>query len=273
MRSLKGGSRNGYGVMGAIIAKVLFEILVSGIIRWIVRRIHIDGPYDRVLRWLEGKKSRPPADALTQKEILSLQIIKAVDSTVVSEDIRQRIIREFAHCGLVRRKWDQDLSRPLKFEWKKFFVQSRSTLAEHVVPKINPLYDSAGITCFAILPFPRRRKNTPTESFENAFENCLGSQSMRREFITSGMLDRKMGAEWLGQLKEGERILVIQPMAANDDYLERTLDYIKKCSMGTVHEVITLVDGSGRSTSRRSQNPPERVLVELDLSHAIDNGQ
>lgn len=80
------------------------------------------------------------------------------------------------------------------------------------------------------------------------------------------MLDRKIGAEWLGKLKEGERILIIQPVAANDDYLDRTLEYISRCSLGTVHGVVTLVDGSGRPPSRRSQAPHERVLVELDLS-------
>lgn len=144
-------------MIGGVIAWALFEVLVHAIVRRVVRLLHIDGPHDRVLRWLEGKRFRPPADALTQKEILALGIVKSVDSTAITEDVKRRIVKELGYWGLLRREWDRDLSTPLKFDWKKFFVQSRSTLAEHIVPKINPLYDSANIACFVLLPFPRKR--------------------------------------------------------------------------------------------------------------------
>jgi len=254
------------------IAAALFEILVSATIRWVARKMHITRPHDRALRWLEDKRFRPPPDALTEKEIIVNRIVKSVDSRVIPDDVRKRIQGRLAHWGLIRRQWDHDLSTPLALDWKKCFVRLGSLLAEIVVPRLNAEYTDANIACFAILPFPRGRKHRPTEAFEQAFERCLGARPICREFLTPGILERKIAPVWISQLGDAEKILVLQPVAMDDDYLQRALEYIKGCSVGSVHEVVTLLDGSGRSVGRRSMTPPERVLMELDLS-SIRSGE
>jgi len=249
-----------------LIAIALFELLVTTAVRWAVRKMHVVRTHERILRRLEQAKFRPPKDALTLKEIINHNIISSVDSDIISSQITKRIQEGLARWGLIRRQWDPALRTPLALEWKQFFVRLDSVLSEAVVPSLNKKYKGTNVVCFAILPFPRDKKHKPAESFQQAFEECLGSQAIHREFVTTAILERKVAPQWLIQLREAEKILVLQPMGMNDHHLEKTLELISDCSVGHTHEVITILDGSGRPMDRRSKSPPERVLVELNLS-------
>ncbi len=249
-----------------LIATALFELLVTTAARWVVRKMHAEGVHEPVLRWLERAKFRRPKDALTMKEIIDHKIISAVDPEVISSEVTERIERGLANWGLIVREWDKVLRTPLKFWWKQFFVRLGSTFSEFILPNLNRQYADINVACFVVLPFPRDKKHKPIESFQQAFEACLGSQTIHQEYISTSMLDRKVAPQWLSRLGERERILVLQPMAINDQYLQNTLELINECCIGSVHEVITILDGSGRPMGSRSENPRERVLFKLNLS-------
>jgi hypothetical protein len=97
----------------------------------------------------------------------------------------------------------------------------------------------------------------------------LDTTSITIEWFASGIIEGKIQPQWLRYLKEGQNILILQPMALNDDYIQRTIDYVRSVSSGTVVGIVTIIDGSGRSIDRRSQDPPEKVLIELDLNKKI----
>jgi hypothetical protein len=250
----------------ATLAKFLFDILVSGGARWLARRMRITGAHDSILRSLEYKKFRPPTNALTTKEIKSQKIIRTVDTKIIRNKVKGRLEEGLGHWGLVRKQWDRDLSTPFTLDWKGFFVRLDPLFVEVILPILNEEYTDLNIACFVILPFPRNKKSRPTEAFEHSFEQCLGTRPICREFITSGILERKIKTAWLHRLSKGEKILVLQPVAMHDDYLKKTLQFIEKYSMGSVHQVVTMLDGSGRPEARRSRNPRERVLMEMVLS-------
>lgn len=207
-------------------------------------------------------------DAITEKEIIKYNIISSVD-TVVSEGTKKRIREEIARRGLIRRQWDSILGTPLTFESKRFFVYLASVLKEHVAQRLADLYRKENLSCFVLLPYPREKRSKHTEGFEQYLEDCLGSREISIEFLTPAIIDRKMSANWLTQVKEGEKLLILQPMAMNDDYLNKAIAYVRECSLSSIVEVLTIVDASGRPADKRSKDPPERVLIELNLRAII----
>jgi len=261
------------GFLCAAFTQACFEVLVSGAVRWAVRKTHLEARHDRALRFLERKRFRRPEDSLSEKQITARKVVKAVDEEVMSEQLKGRLERELGHWGLIRSEWDSTLGTPMTLEWKKFFVRLGTMFTEAVVPSLNEMYDRSNVACFAVLPFPRHKKDCGVESLQGALEECLGSQPVFREFITSGMLDKKIQPQWLKQLKSGEGILVLQPMATNDQYLAHALAYIGDCSMGNIVGIVTLIDASGRSASSRNQTPPERVLVQLSLGQREEESE
>lgn len=250
-----------------VITEVLFAFLVNVAVRWAMSRMHLEHLHDRMLRWLERLSFRPTQNSLTTKEIVSKEIIASVDTKVISPPIRKRIQEELGHWGLIVNGWDKILGTKLSLDWKQFFVRLAPLLKETVVPNLNLEYDNKNIACFVTLPFPRTKKHQPIGDFLSAFEECLGSRTIHRESIAPAMLERHIRPEWLSRLKKDERILVLQPMAADDDYLERILAFIRKFSMGTVEAVITVIDASRRPENKRSESPPERILLDFDMRH------
>jgi hypothetical protein len=205
-------------------------------------------------------------DAFTAKEIIDHGVVRSVDSAVVSEEARQRIVENLGRRGLVRKCWDFVLGTPVTFDWKRFFIYLAPILDELVVPKLAELYKQGNVACFVILPYPRDRKSKTTADFERSLENRLGSREMFKDYFSPAIIQRKMGTQWVQKIREGERILVLQPMAMNDDYLEKAIKCVKDYSVGSIIEILTLVDASGRPAGKRSMDPPERVLIELNLT-------
>jgi len=249
----------------SIIVGILFYLLPRPSIKWLVRKIHLDRIYEKRLRKLG--KYRPAREALTMKEIIDKEIIKSVDPEVISPQIKKRIQEGLARWGLVRRKWDDILETPLSFNWKQFFIYHGSLLSNVVVPNLNELYQNIKIACFVVLPFPRHKKHKPIEGFMREFEKCLGSQPINIEYMVPATIDKKIKPSWLTKIKDGEKILIIQPMAMDDDYLERTLKFVSDFSAGVVYEVITIIDASGRPATKRSVKPTGRILLEFNLSN------
>lgn len=252
-------------ILSALLA-ALFEILLSPIIRWLVRRTHIQGFHERLLRRLEPRRFRRPMDTFTTKEIIQHRVVRSVDSAVVSEEARQRIVEDLGRWGLIKKCRDFVLGTPVTFEWKKFFIYLAPILDELVVPKLAELYKQENVACFAILPYPRDKKSKPTADFERSLENRLGSREIFKDFFSSAIIERKISTQWVQKIIEGERILILQPMAMNDDYLEKAIKCVKDYSVGSIIEILTLVDASGRPVGKRSIDPPERVLIELNLN-------
>ncbi len=244
---------------------VLLRLIASSFVRWVVSKIRIKAYYYQFSEWLEKKKFRVPVDALTHKKIINHKVIKAVDSAVISDPVRRDIERKLGDWCLIRREWDSDLSTPLTFKWKEFFQRSDRTLAERVAPSLAELYQERNIACFVILPFPRDKKHKPLESFQRALEERLGSREIKREWLAPAILDGKIPLQWTSRVRQGEGILILQPMAMNDQYIEKVVTYINENSMGSIIEVVTVVDGSARGINGRSKSPPERILIELDL--------
>ena len=247
----------------------LFQIAVSSFVRGATRKIYVGRPWDWLLRWLEEKNSRRLKDALTEKQILEYKVIRSVDSAIIKRKERKRIVRELGRRGLIRNKWCPHLSTPLMIDWRRFFLGLSPVLTHIVAPSAAELYKGKNIACFVNLPFPRDRKEKCLADFEKALENHLDTRGIDTEWFASGILEGKIQTQWVGKLKEGQGILILQPMALDDDYLQKTVDYIRRISMGNIIEVVTIIDGSGRPNDKRCKDPPERVLIELNLNQQI----
>ena len=242
-----------------------FSIVVNKAVRSMVGIVGLDSVRERMAQMLEARRGYRKSDALRRKQIVDTQIIRYVDSAVISDDVKKMTEETMGRWGLIKKQWNDDLSTPYTFEWRKFFSYS-ATWTELVAHTLAELYKEQNIACLAILSCPRTKKTKATDDFDKALENALGSRKMGREWITYGMIERKHPPRWIDQLREGEGILILQPMAMNDDYVQKTVDYINTYSEGSIVEVITLFDGSGRGSDKKSKNPPERVLIELNLS-------
>ena len=247
----------------------LFQIALFPFVRQITRKIHGDRLWDRLLHWLEEKSARRPEDALTEKQILKYKVIRSVDPAIIKRKGKKRIVRELGRRGLIRNKWCPHLSTSLMIEWQRFFLGLSSLMTETVAPSVAELYTGKNIGCFVNLPFPRDRKEKCLVDFEKALENHLDTRRIDTEWFASGILEGKIKTQWVNKLKEGQGILILQPMALDDDYLQRTVDYIRSISMGHIVEVITIIDGSGRPNDKRCKDPLERVLIELNLNQKI----
>jgi hypothetical protein len=254
------------GLISSAFLAALFEILLSPIIRWLVRRTHIQGSYERLLRWLEERIFRRPADTFTTKEIIEHRIVRSVDSATVSEEAKQRIVENLGRLGLVKKCRDFVLGTPATFEWKKFFIYLAPILDELVVPKLAEIYKQENVACFVILPYPRSKKSKPTANFERSLENRLGSREIFKDFFSPAIIERKLNTQWVHKIIGAEKILILQPMAMNDDYLGKAIKCVKDYSVGSIIEILTLVDASGRPVDKRSIDPPERILIELNLN-------
>lgn len=247
-------------------AKVLFQLLVSAIIRWMVRRVGAERFHERVLHWLEYWKVRPPRNALTEREVRDLGILRSVDLQVITQRCKEEIVRILGHWGLITRQWDVTLKTPLTFKCQDFFLASRSLLSGEVARSLGDVLQGESIVCFVILPASPDKRARVTVALENALESCLGSRPVFREFLVPAMLNGEIGAPVVSRVRQGEKILVLRPVAINDDYLARAVAYIRAHSMGEIAGIVTIVDVSGRGDEQRSANPPERVLVEMSLS-------
>jgi hypothetical protein len=254
------------GLILSVFLTALLEILLSPIIRWLVRKTHIQGFYERLLRWLEERRFRHPMDAFTTKEIMEHGVVRSVDSATVSEEAKQRIVENLGRWGLVKKCRDFVLGTPVTFDWNKFFIYLAPILDELVVPKLAELYKQENVACLAILPYPRNKKSKPTADFERSLENRLGSREIFKDRFSPAIIDRKISTQWVQKIIKGEKILILQPMAMNDDYLEKAIKCVKDYSVGSIIEILTLVDASGRPAGKRSIDPPERVLIELNLN-------
>jgi hypothetical protein len=254
------------GLILSALLTALFDILVSFVIRWLVRAIHIEGFHERLLRWLEERRFRRPMDAFTTKEIIEHGVVRSVDSAVVSEEAKQRIVEGLGRWGLVKKRRDFVLGTPMTFEWKKFFIYLAPILDELVVPKLVELYKQENVACFAVLPYPRRKKSRLTADFERSLENRLGSREIFKDFFSPAIIERKISTQWVHKIIEGEKILILQPMAMNDDYLEKAIKCVRDYSVGSIIEILTLVDASSRPVGKRSIDPPERVLIDINLN-------
>lgn len=235
----------------------IFDFLVFPAIRYLVRKIPR----------LKRRKFRCPGDALTKRELITHRVINSVD-TVISEEAKERILDEMAQWGLIRKKWDALLDTPLTFTHDRFFTYSASILNEHVVPQLAALYEKENISYFVILPYPRtkKQKSRPTADFEQSLENRLGSRTIFREELIPNRIAETTRPAWLGQTRAGEKVLILQPMAMEDDYLDKAIAYVKKYSVSSIVEVLTIVDASKRPADKRSVDPPERVLIKLNLN-------
>jgi hypothetical protein len=246
--------------------EILIHILLFPIIHKLSSWLHLSHARERLLVKLEPWRIQKPKTALSRKRLQNHSVIRNVDS-LVSQQARERILSGFANYGLITKERDSVFfNTPLTFAWQKFFTISHYFLQDLVVPALADHYKDQNIACFVILPFPRNRKTRESVDFERALESLLGSRPINREVFTPAIVDKKLSTTWTNGIREGEKILVIQPMAIDDDYVKRAIEYIEDNSSGSIIEILTIIDCSGRASDKRSTNPFERVLIELNLS-------
>lgn len=255
-----------------LLCKLLFDILAnvlaSVVARWVMRALHIENRREQYLARLANKRARRKS-SLTKKEVLAYGVIKYVDSRVVSEATKNMIVDLLAERGLVWKgeKKDPHFLTPLSIDVEQVFLNLNQILVMTVLNALNSLYDKENITCIAVLPFPRQSKSRVTAGFERALVECLRSLAIPIDFLTPAVLRERPLGQAVTRTKEMEKILVVQPVGVNDDYLVKSVSYIRNHSMSQILEILTIIDPSGRSQSLKSTDPPERVLIELDLTH------
>ena len=228
--------------------------------------------YERMLVWLAPKRRRHK-NALTKKEALKRKVIKRTDTEVVSKEARETIIHLLGSSGLVLQNSQKDpvLLTPLTVQWERLFLELNNVLTTKVLKPLNDKYDTMKIGCVIILPYPRQSKSKLTSAFERALVECLGSLKIPIDFLTPAILRERPVSLAMSKTRKTEKILVIQPVAIDDDYLGNSLKYICEHSESPVAEVLTIVDPSGVSQKLRattgSVNFPWRTLIEMDLGN------
>lgn len=231
--------------------------------------------YDELLIWLADRKKRPK-NALTKKEIRGL--IVGVDGTVITGKIKNRFIELIAKKGLISQLNEKEFKKhrkeallssataaKLKIEWIDLFLAVNPLLENSVVDTLNDIYDKEKVACIAILPFPRNNKARLTAAIERALKGCLATQGVPADFLMPAVLREHPRAQWLIKTKDTEKILIIQPVGINDEYLQKSVDYIHKHSDSQIAEILTIIKLSDQAVGQKGPNVPQRILVELGL--------
>jgi hypothetical protein len=244
-----------------------YKILTSVIVRILFEWIGADKMLRRWHRRLSRRSARPKS-ALTKKELLSLGVVKGTDSSVIPETAKSKIVNLLAESGCITRRMEKDphFLTPLSIDIETLFLHLAPVLETAVVDRLNPVYDEQSLACIVMLPAPRDSKSMVAARFQVALADCLSSLKIPIEFFTPAVVRGELEPGSIARTKETERILIVQPMAMNDDYLHHTISNIRAHSVSEIAEVLTLVDPRDRPESARSTKPRERVIIELDLT-------
>lgn len=248
--------------------KLCYEILSSIVARILFERVGANKLLHRWLRRL-SRSSKRQISALTKRELTSLEVVEVVDLSVISEDMKNRIVDLIDEYGCISRRNEKDpiYFTPLSVDLEKLFLALAPVLAEEVVRRLNPVYDDYRIACIVVLPVPRISKSKMTARFQIALEQCLSGLEIPIEYFTPAVVRGELGPGSIAKTKEKERILILQPSPMDDQYLNYCISYIIDYSMSEIAEILTLVDPINQLKSEGSSLPRERVLLKLNLNN------
>lgn len=243
------------------------EILASQIVRWLTKLIKAEKAHRRWLGWFSRRRA-DRRTALTRKELLDLDAVKIVDLSMRANPLENKVSGILAENGCITRDIGKDphfySTLTLDIEKALFFLAP--VLKSMILDKLNPIYDTQRLACIVVLPAPRNSKSRMTTEIELALARCLSSRDIPIEFFSQAIVREAVKPRSIARILEKERVLVLQPVAMSDPYLDHSVSLIREQCVGEIAEVLTLLDPTGRSQAERSTDPPERVLIELDLS-------
>jgi hypothetical protein len=253
----------------AFIFAIIAHIIEFVLFRWVIRLLRLQGPYERMKRWLSYKREYNK-NALTRKEILRRQIIQNTDP-IVKEETKTRIIELLAEKGLVleNAKKDPIYFTPLTIEWERLFLHLNPILDATIRKDLNDIYDQNKVSCIVVLPYPRSSKSRLTVGFENSLVKCLSSQITPVDFMTPAVLRERPSSQALSRTRETESILVVQPVGIKDDYLDQICRCIYKYSASRSVQILTILDPSQGGTNMTTTIPglvvSSKVLIGINL--------
>ena len=259
-------------MLEALFFSALSDIVVMPLGRKVFVRVLRTERYERFLVWLAPKRRRQK-NALTKKETLKRKVIRRVDAEFVNKEARDSIITLLGTRGLVLENSQKDpvFLTPLTVQWERLFLELNGILNDKVLKPLNDRYDTMKIGCVIILPYPRQSKSKLTNAFERALVECLGSLRIPVDFLTPAILRERPVSLAMSKTKKNEKILVMQPVAIDDDYLAQSLKYIGIHSESPVAEVLNIIDPIGISQKLRASSGsvdfPWKTLIEMDLSN------
>lgn len=247
---------------------LLYDILKSIIVRIVFNKLGADKLLHRWLRHLL-RRSKYRNDALTKKELSTLNVVDVVDSRVISNDAKKQIVDLIDEYGCISRQKEKDeiYNTTLSVDLESLFIALDPLFEHEVIPRLNPSYDNDRIACVAVLPVPRNKKSRMAIGFQIALEKCLSGLDIPIEIVTKSVLRKDIVLEGIAKTKEHERILILQPTSIDDPHLERSISYIKEKSVSEIAEILTLVDPISPPRSERNNSPKERVLIKLNLDN------
>lgn len=251
--------------------ELCYEILASGFLRALSKAIGLLDRHVELLRFLKVSIYRIKPEALSRQEFMDLGVIQEVDSRTIVRPERAAIASLLADGGCVSRATKKDplLLTALSFDIEGACLQLDPMLKGVIVERLTADYTGRNISLFVLVPAPRSSKSNMLPGFITELDYRLGTLRIPLEILTHSVLSGKVPCQYLHRTKENEAILVIQPVALDDNYMEYCLSFIEHKSMSKVLEILTVIDPSSRPKGRWSSNPSERVLIKLNLTGKV----
>ena len=182
--------------------------------KWSFRKVRAGESRQRWLHWLSRRRKHQNF-ALTKKEITRLEVVEVADSSVISEDTKNRIVDQITEYGCISRqnKRDPIFFTSLSVDIEALFLALSPILEQEVVRCLNPVYDDYHLACIVVLPVTRHSKSRMTVGFEMALVQCLSSLlKISIQFLTPAVVRGELEPGLIAQTREAERILVLQPL-------------------------------------------------------------
>lgn len=246
---------------------LLYEILTSVFYR--VLNYLFRDKFQKFLRRLKARLNQIKTGAFSEKEITQWKIIKDLHPSVINKKkIKQRIISALAEGGCISKNdgRDKNFHTILSLDIDGACLHIDPILEELIPESFIEDTKNQRVSCIVILPAPRKEKTVSAPDFIRYLNDKLGSPEIPLEFISHGMLIEQIPAKHLTRTKKDETILVIQPVAFHDKYLDHCLEFIERKSMSNVCKVLTIIDPTERAETEKRKNPDETVLIELNLN-------
>ena len=201
-----------------------------------------------------------------------------MDEKIVPDKVKNRIVSNMYDQGLITELKNKELTKhhknalvsdsqeaKLSIKWENLFLMLRPVIEHNIVDPLNTIYDNERVACIVVLPFPRDSKSRLSATFERALKKCLASQGVPVDFLTPAVLKGRPHAQSLKDTKDTEKLLVLQPVGLNDEYLQKSVDYIHKYSRSPIAEILTIIKLSDQASGQTDPNVQQRMLIEFDL--------
>jgi hypothetical protein len=201
----------------------------------------------------------------TQKSILEKnEIITEInlhEEVLNKDDLYEELIRTKS----IIKQWDHNLDKPLTFDWERFFDTEEASITKmKIASEIVKRHKKLGISGIILLPFERSSVAFPVQHIAKQVEEGLkdGNRKFFKLPVNKGTIDKEELKDYRG-FQEGDKVLIVQPVAARDGFVYEVMKYLQKEKKADIKGIITIFDFVDYAPRPTYQG--EEVLIKLNL--------